>query len=479
MVSLETVVIMSNKFLVVGYYDELTHVNEVGPYNPDWDIDSVANWIEVNPEVTSLDDPDYKNKNQIRQFELSEQWELEHLKLKAKSQWSMGRKRLFAIITTQTPDQQNELNYITDHSNNIYVSNNGKQEYVTSVETFAINDWSAFYISIYENDDFSVKVKKRQVNFASSIGIELNNYVNAGSVDRPQSKLFDITLRKSALYDDDDDDIRTPVYYGDNYDPIYFRVNAYEYVKNTNFGSSVSIYGNNGSDASVKVLDKVAYPRNSNTYYKYEITNYLFDIPEHNSHPLADSLLESSGVSLRDTNYHMGSRPLDSKLLLSSRFNLVNLMILDSFQYMGNERYYLTPNMKRFLQSHIPFENEEIQKDMDVYYRDIVGIIGAKGSVRNEIESILRQHDEVSFRVLKHIMLISRVHGSFISVMDRDIDDTLKTHESEVTNALRSNNVNADDTHPHRRYVLYDKLLITKARNYMESFFHDLTLVTI
>ena len=484
----KTLIIMVDKYLVVGYYDELKYTEEIGPYNPDWDVNSVAVWIEDNPEISTLD-PDYNTKYRAREYALNKQWDLRSLKLKAKSKWSESRKRVFAVIEVRTPETQNELNYVTDHVNDIYVTINGKQEHVTDVSIFDnLGSWSAYYISIYENVEFLVKVNTCQADFALSLGMPIHELADGYRLNEPKHKLFDFTLRTSSLSDN-----RSPVYWreGDDYEPIYFDIPAHEYVNNTNFGPTVNPSSTNNivrddtnnivrDYTTVNTLDKVTYPRNTDTQYKYEISNDIFDIPDQSliNYPLSDSLLETVGVSLRDTDYHWADRPLPTKILLSTRFNLVNLLILDSFQYMPNERYYITPNMKRYLLSGISsFDNKEIQETMNDYYRTIMRIIGVKGPINSEIESILRQHNEVSFDVLKHIMLVSRIHSSHISVMDSEIDNTLKTHEIEITNTLRNNNININNLSPHNRYVMYDKLLITNARTYMESLFLDLVLV--
>jgi len=112
---------------------------------------------------------------------------------------------------------------------------------------------------------------------------------------------------------------------------------------------------------------------------------------------------------------------------------------------------------------------------MNSYYRHITGIIGARGPVIDEIKGILRQHDEVSFNVLRRIVLTSRVRGNNFSVMSNDIGDTLNAHEKQVTIALSNSNI----TNQYERYVTYDKLLIVQARKHMESLFRNLIPVSI
>jgi len=462
---------MTNKLLVVGYYDEVVHTDEMGPYDPDWQISNVTEWVNRNPEV-SEDDPDYEAENRTRKIALAEQWKIYHSKLKAESIWSESRKRVFTVINTQTPDHQDEIDYIVDHCNNVAININGKQEHITSVAVFDVNEGTTFYISIYESVDFLIKVRNCQIDFALSLGIKLKNYVYYDRLDEPQPKLFNINLGTDTLFEDDE---LSYVYSGDNYKPIYFSVDAHAYVQNTNFGPTVTNYNINDDNNDIKESNTVnRYPRNSNLLYKYEMSNYTFKHSTDDSNSLSlslnNSLLETTGINLLDTNYHWGNRPLGDKILLSSIFNLINLLILDSFQYRRNERYYLTPNMKRYLLSNFEFEN-----DMNSYYRHITGIIGARGPVIDEIKGILRQHDEVSFNVLRRIVLTSRVRGNNFSVMSNDIGDTLNAHEKQVTIALSNSNI----TNQYERYVTYDKLLIVQARKHMESLFRNLIPVSI
>ena len=465
---------MSNRVLVVGYYDELTHEKEMGGYNPEWDVDSIGIWVEQNPKV-SEDDPDYKNRNQIRGYELSKQRDLRHELLQSQYLWTISRKRVFAIIETQTSDLDHisELDYVVEHSNNIDITVQGKQEHITEVATFPIGDWAALYISIYENHNFLFKVKSCQVDFASSIGVSLGGYMHEPELYRPNTVLYDITVRENTLFKNYP---RTPVYDAYDYEPRYFHSTTHNYVQNTNFGLITTVdskYGNN-----VKMLNNIQYPRNSDSYYQYELSNYVFNRNEneHDHKPLTDSLLETAGVNLLDNNnYYMESHITGQKLLLSSIFNLVNLLILDSFQHGMNERYYLTPSMKVLMDTYSKFDRDEIKKGLDEYYMYITGIIGAQGLSHNEIEGIIRQNNEVSFRVLKSIVLYSRVHWNHIKAMTSDIDDGLKSHEADVTETLVDDNV----TDPASRYVMYDKLLITKSRICMESLFLYLSIVKI
>ena len=455
--------------LVVGYYDELTHEKEMGPYNPQWDDNSVGVWMEQNPEIDE-DDPDYNNKNEVREYELSKQWDIYNKILHDKYLWTVSRKRVFAIVELQFPlaAPKREIQYIVDHVNDMYIVIDGKQEHITEVTTFDIKEWTAMYISIYENDNFLNQVKIRQIDFASSVGHELDHdYLNEPKICKSENVLIDMTLRKNTLFANQS---RMPLYDRYDYSPRYFHAAAVEYVQNTNFGPTIS----SNDEFSYEIMNKIKYPRNTDTYYQYELSNYVFNRYKSTSQPLSDSLLETAGVRLLDDNYVGKSLPTDNKLLLSSVFNLVNLLILDSYYYGKNERYYLTPSMKVLMQTFSQLDIDEIKKEMDEYYMYIIGIIRATiGPIRSELEGIIKQSGEVSFKVLRSIALYSRVHWNQIRVMKSDIDDSLKSHEPDVAEAL----IDDHTTDSTSRYVMYDKSLITKSRIHMESLFLHLSTV--
>jgi hypothetical protein len=88
----------------------------------------------------------------------------------------------------------------------------------------------------------------------------------------------------------------------------------------------------------------------------------------------------------------------------------------------------------------------------------------------------LRQHNETSFQVLTHIVLVNRTFGN-VSVISSDIANALDTQKSiDINDELGS----LDIANPLKRYVSYDKHLIVKARQHMENFIQDqLTPVTI
>ena len=429
-------VYLSNSQSLKSY---ISRFSEFFPSLADIDLANynLMTWMDQNPK------PKSNNTNELYMW--NEEFEIRHSLNKKideeKEKWDVSKQRIFAIVTSMDKSMDtsinDNMNLIREFYHSYYLSDNTTKDscHVDEIWVGTISQSAATYLSIYENPDFVKHIRQVQESALATMGWNVNASLtyNIKSKEKENVKRYETGYNKF-----------TQTYHHDDFDWSFFPNEYLEYVRNAKFGPVIS------SDyVGDKMLDRVREPELPFSHSDIPTMGY-FPIPSLSTPHLGSELLETSGI---DTQY-------GGEELLSTRFNVMNLMILDSYQYMKNDRYYITPDMRKYLPS--VWDDSEMKKNIqNNNYDKLIGM-GLEGPSLNETMIILQQTGEISLHILRLISIVPNKNVGYIS--DSKIQMALDYSREKIVRVL--GNINNDKVR--RLYVEYDERLIIKARNYMD-----------